>query len=184
MLEFAPEINKSIGKSIAPLLHLVHVNFRLTPDMLSYIGCFCSFIAAGLVLYGQIPTAMILLIISLFFDGLDGAVARYYHLETKFGKMLDLACDRIGETVLIFSLVLVKLVEPKIAILALFSIFLVTIIKDKSKFDPGFKRISILLGYVLSFNVAVTIMFFVNLIGFIIGLIIVDYRHQKHQDTL
>ena len=76
------------------------------------------------------------------------------------------------------------------AILAFVAILLVTIIEPMSHFDPGFKRFMIYFGYLVTllfhvrgFEIALNVVFFANLIGFVVGTVMVDYRLQKTIDT-
>lgn len=65
-----------------------------------------SFVVAG-ILYSNLRThdsllswiAFVLTIITMWFDGLDGFVARKFNLSSKFGSVLDIMGDRIVENV-------------------------------------------------------------------------------------
>jgi phosphatidylglycerophosphate synthase len=41
--------------------------------------------------------AILFLILNIFFDGLDGEIARHYKKTTVFGEVLDAFCDRISD---------------------------------------------------------------------------------------
>jgi len=49
-------------------------------------------------IWGRVPLspAQVLVIVAIFFDGLDGAAARALRVEGPFGEMLDSLCDVIG----------------------------------------------------------------------------------------
>ena len=61
-----------------------------------------AFIAICLLFY-QTPasyiTAFILTIIAIWFDGLDGFVARLFNETSKFGAVLDILGDRVVENI-------------------------------------------------------------------------------------
>ena len=72
----------------------VCVALRITPNLLTLLGLGTA-IAMGLSTYAAI--ALLLLVISLFFDGIDGSVAILRGSESKWGELLDSLADRISE---------------------------------------------------------------------------------------
>ena len=72
----------------------VCVALRITPNLLTFLGLGTA-IAMGLSEYAAI--ALLLLVISLFFDGIDGSVAILRGTESKWGELLDSLADRISE---------------------------------------------------------------------------------------
>ena len=67
---------------------------RITPNLLTFLGLGAA-IAMGLSTYASI--ALLLLAISLFFDGIDGSVAILRGSEGRWGELLDSIADRISE---------------------------------------------------------------------------------------
>lgn len=67
---------------------------RITPNLLTFMGL-ATAIAMGLSTYAAI--ALLLLVISLFFDGIDGSVAIVQERTSQFGALLDSIADRIAE---------------------------------------------------------------------------------------
>jgi archaetidylinositol phosphate synthase len=72
----------------------VCVALRISPNLLTLLGLGTA-IAMGLTEYAAI--ALLLLVISLFFDGIDGSVAILRGTESKWGELLDSLADRISE---------------------------------------------------------------------------------------
>jgi phosphatidylglycerophosphate synthase len=72
----------------------VCVALRITPNLLTLLGLGTA-IAMGLSEYAAI--ALLLLVISLFFDGIDGSVAILRGTESKWGELFDSLADRISE---------------------------------------------------------------------------------------
>jgi phosphatidylglycerophosphate synthase len=72
----------------------VCVALRINPNLLTFLGLGTA-IAMGLSEYAAI--ALLLLVISLFFDGIDGSVAILRGTESKWGELLDSLADRISE---------------------------------------------------------------------------------------
>lgn len=72
----------------------VCVALRISPNVLTFLGLGTA-VAMGLSTYAAI--ALLLLAISLFFDGIDGSVAILRGSESKWGSLLDSLADRISE---------------------------------------------------------------------------------------
>ena len=72
----------------------VCVALRISPNVLTLLGLGTA-IAMGLSTYAAI--ALLLLVISLFFDGIDGSVAILRGSESRWGELLDSLADRISE---------------------------------------------------------------------------------------
>jgi archaetidylinositol phosphate synthase len=72
----------------------VCVALRISPNALTFLGLGTA-VAMGLSTYAAI--ALLLLAISLFFDGIDGSVAILRGSDSKWGSLLDSLADRISE---------------------------------------------------------------------------------------
>jgi CDP-diacylglycerol--serine O-phosphatidyltransferase len=67
----------------------------LVPLALSLAGLACGVASILASNSGEFALAAILVVVAIFFDGLDGAAARALHVEGPFGEMLDSLCDVI-----------------------------------------------------------------------------------------
>lgn len=71
-------------------------------NLITVLRVIIAFIAVALLFF-QTPasyiTAFILTIIAIWFDGLDGFVARLFNESSKFGAVLDILGDRIVENI-------------------------------------------------------------------------------------
>jgi len=67
---------------------------RISPNFITFLGLGAA-IAMGLSMYAAI--SLLLLVISLFFDGIDGSVAIFRGSESNWGSVLDSVADRISE---------------------------------------------------------------------------------------
>jgi phosphatidylglycerophosphate synthase len=72
----------------------VCIALRISPNVLTLLGL-GSAIAMGLSTYAAV--SLLLLTISLFFDGIDGSVAILSGSESNWGSLLDSVADRISE---------------------------------------------------------------------------------------
>lgn len=177
-------INRRVERFISPMLELLHKKCGLTPNAVSIIGFGIGTISVGFVLFKKIELALLLLLLTIIFDGLDGTLARKLNLQTKLGEKLELFFDRINEIMWFLALVFIGLASFKIAILAIVAILLITSVREKSKFDPGFKRTILFIGYLIhNFEIALALIFIANLAGFVASLVVIDYKHQKVADN-
>ena len=94
-------IKKDARDSLRPLAKkIVGVN----PNTLTLLGLSISIIAAFFFAAREILIAGFLLLISGFFDALDGAVARENGRTTRFGAFLDSVCDRFADAAVLIGL--------------------------------------------------------------------------------
>lgn len=170
-------------------IRFVHEVLGLSPNQISVIGFAAGAAAAGLVVAGELEAGLAALAVSQIIDGLDGGVARRYKLQSKRGEMFETVFDRLSELAFFLALAYVGLASTRMAILAFTAILLITWIEPKSKFDPGFKRFMMYFGYaagllfeVRGFEIALHVVFFANLAGFVAGTVLVDYRLQQEID--
>ena len=170
-------------------IRFVHETLGLSPNQISVIGFVLGMLAAGLVVAGRLEAGLAALAASQIVDGLDGGVARAYALQSKRGEMFEVVFDRLNEFAFFLALAYVGLASVRMALLACTAILLITWIEPKSKFDPGFKRFMMYFGYaamvllqVRGFEIALNVVFFANLAGFVVGTVLVDYRFQQAID--
>ncbi len=78
----------------------VCVALRISPNVLTFLGV-GSAIAMGLSTYAAV--SLLLLTISLFFDGIDGSVAILSGSESRWGSLLDSVADRISEAFWLYT---------------------------------------------------------------------------------
>ena len=114
--------------SVAKAAHKI----GLTPNQLSAIGIIFAFLSAFAYwkwqLFNQLllVAAPIFLLISGFFDALDGVVARLYGQTTKFGGFLDSLLDRYADSAVIVGIILGILCIPEWGLAALIGSLLVS----------------------------------------------------------
>lgn len=77
----------------------------LTPNALTWLGFFLTLAVSPVLAAGPLPLAGGLLILTLGFDALDGALARLTGATTRFGAFLDSTLDRWAEVVLYGALI-------------------------------------------------------------------------------
>ncbi|VVB91922.1 Archaetidylinositol phosphate synthase [uncultured archaeon] len=73
------------------------------PNTLTVLGLLISFISAFFFARDEVVIAGIFLLLSGFFDALDGEVARENKQVTSFGGFLDSVCDRFADAAIIIG---------------------------------------------------------------------------------
>ena len=105
------QISYSVVRPLAKL--------RVTPNLLTLAGLM---FAIALWQFPNSWPAALFLVLSLFFDGIDGSLAIYSRVTSKFGAFTDSFVDRLSEV--FWALALYKLGAPAILIfLALLATF-------------------------------------------------------------
>jgi len=79
---------------------------RFNPNTITLVGLAFAVLAGLLFAYGIIFCAVTLVIISGFFDLLDGAVAKANGRETELGEVLDSVSDRYADAIIITGIML------------------------------------------------------------------------------
>ena len=76
----------------------------ITPSAITWFGFLLAVGAAALIFTGHLFAAGFLVLVSGFFDMLDGALARRTNRVTHFGAILDSTLDRLSEAVLLLGI--------------------------------------------------------------------------------
>jgi CDP-diacylglycerol---glycerol-3-phosphate 3-phosphatidyltransferase len=76
----------------------------ITPNMVTWFGFILILIAAALAGFGHPFAAGWVVLLSGFFDIIDGALARKTNQVTRFGGVLDSSLDRISEAAILIGI--------------------------------------------------------------------------------
>jgi len=174
-----PNVKTKYDQFMQPISHFFHIKLKMNPNHVSFLGFLLGLVSVGLVLLTQWQVGLILMGISLLFDGIDGNIARVYKLESETGEFLELIFDRSLEVLIFLALAFLFGIDYRLIFLVIYSIFLMTTLRDKAKFDPGVKRTALFFCVIMSFELIFTIIFFVHLGSFILQLCILDYKNQS-----
>lgn len=120
-----------VRNSIAPFLKRLGIllwRLNISPNMLTVSGLVMSLVAPVFAFFGITLAVLILMILSLTCDMLDGAVAKAAGLTTPKGALLDSLSDRIEELMFILSLGIMK-VEWVMLMLFLGTSFLISYLR-------------------------------------------------------
>ena len=115
----------NLRESLKPTLEKVGKTFAatgLSPNTFTVIGLVFAFISS--IVYGlgyeySLLIAGVVLLISGFFDIVDGQVARYANKMSKKGGFLDSIFDKIAEVAIFFGILVGNYTEPYLVFLAI-----------------------------------------------------------------
>ena len=128
----------NLRNSLKPYLQTIGKIFASTgisPNVWTAVGLVFAFISSlvyGISLEFSLILGGILLLISGFFDIVDGQVARYTNRISKSGGFLDSIFDKIAEVAIFFGILLGGYVEPYLVILAISLSLLVSYTRAKA----------------------------------------------------
>jgi CDP-diacylglycerol--glycerol-3-phosphate 3-phosphatidyltransferase len=88
------------------------VRLGLHPNTMTLFGLAGNIVGAIFLATGHMTVGGILILVSGWFDGLDGAMARQLNQPTKFGAFVDSATDRWSEMAIFLGLLLYYLRRP------------------------------------------------------------------------
>ena len=103
------------------LLRLVPFLFRkpINPNVLSVIGALVSLVAAAAFPFGWFVAGGLLIVAGGIFDLIDGVVARYHGISTRFGAFLDSTLDRVSDMALLLGIAMYYAIEGEPALVLL-----------------------------------------------------------------
>tara|TARA_Y100000590_G_scaffold122564_1_gene140323 strand:+ start:14202 stop:14768 length:567 start_codon:yes stop_codon:yes gene_type:complete len=128
----------NLRESLKPILQKIGKSFAstgLSPNVFTVIGLVFAFIAS--IIYGiGFEYALVLggvaLLVSGFFDIVDGQVARYTNKISKSGGFLDSVFDKIAEVAIFFGILIGNYTEPYLVFIAITLSLLVSFTRAKA----------------------------------------------------
>ena len=128
----------NLRNSLKPYLQTIGKIFASTgisPNVWTAVGLVFAFISSlvyGISLEFSLILGGILILISGFFDIVDGQVARYTNRISKSGGFLDSIFDKIAEVAIFFGILLGGYADPYLVILAISLSLLVSYTRAKA----------------------------------------------------
>lgn len=97
-----PTVGRALSESPARLMARLH----LSPDVLTLFGLVFNAVTAWVLAIGELFVGGFLVLVSSWFDMLDGALARLTGRQSRFGAFLDSSVDRLCEAALFLGLII------------------------------------------------------------------------------
>ena len=88
---------RTLGSYLTQPVVRILAKTRMTPNDLTWFGFGLTLGAVVLIIYGHLLAAGLVVLVSSFFDMLDGDLARGTNQVTRFGAILDSTLDRMSE---------------------------------------------------------------------------------------
>jgi len=89
---------------VNPVASLLERHTQITPVLITLLAVLMGVIASVLIVVGYSISACLFLLLSGYFDSLDGTLARVKNESTPKGAVLDIVADRVVEFVIILGL--------------------------------------------------------------------------------
>jgi len=107
MLEEKREKFKKIENKIGEIFS----KLNLSPNQLTFNSIVFAIFSFLFLISKNLPLALILFLLAVFLDFIDGAVARFLKMETKKGAYLDTISDRYVEGIILLGFLFLPLKE-------------------------------------------------------------------------
>ncbi|MGA2573959.1 MAG: archaetidylinositol phosphate synthase [Candidatus Methanomethylicaceae archaeon] len=107
----------------------------ISPNAITTAGFLVSILSAYFFYVSQPVYGGIILLLSGFFDILDGGVAKVSGKVTKFGGVLDSTLDRYSDLIIIGAIVIAGLCNPIWGIIAIIGSVMVSYIRAKGELE-------------------------------------------------
>jgi archaetidylinositol phosphate synthase len=132
-------------KNLQPILDKIGSIFAelgISPNSITVIGFVIAIISSiifglssiqNVIWFNTVLIGSILLLISGFFDIIDGSVARITRQTSKKGAFLDSTLDKISEIVIFLGIAIGNLANPILCIIALASSLLVSYTRSRAE---------------------------------------------------
>ncbi|NOZ58581.1 MAG: CDP-alcohol phosphatidyltransferase family protein [Euryarchaeota archaeon] len=105
----------------------------LSPNLLTLMGLLASVATAFALAAKRLELALLFLLLTGFFDAIDGAVARLTRRESKFGAFLDATLDRYADAAVIIGIALYLESHYLLAFMALLGCFMVSYTRARAE---------------------------------------------------
>lgn len=150
---------------------------NVNPSILTFLGLIPPLLFYYFMNRGEFVWALISML-GMFFDTLDGAVARLTNRVTKFGGLLDSVIDRIADAIFILGFYFLYSIPLELILLTILQSLLISYIRARAEVDLDGKKLNVGLIerperlLIIAASLLLEIIFPLNLIAFWIFIIL------------
>lgn len=167
-----------------PLAWFFHRGLGMSPNQVSVASFLVSVVAGVVIAAGHPLPGLGIMALGQVLDGIDGSIARRYHLASPNGERIDTLCDRASEAAVFLGFAASGLAPAGLVLLSLLAILLLTTLIERTGVDTRAKRVVLLFGIGVPYPLLFTVIFLVNLAGFVFSLLKADIQFQRRMDAL
>jgi len=109
------------------------IRLHISPNMLTFLGLLFALCSSIQIIFGNAIYGGILILISGFFDVMDGFVARMTGSSSSLGEFLDSVFDRFSDALIISSVILSGMCDLPLGLLVLVGGFMISYIRCKGE---------------------------------------------------
>ncbi|MBI5681185.1 MAG: CDP-alcohol phosphatidyltransferase family protein [Methanobacterium sp.] len=167
---------------IDPIANKISVH----PNILTIIGLIMGIFSAYLFATGNLLAGGIFILLSGFFDIIDGAVARNHKTQSPFGSILDSTTDRLTDAFILIGIAYGGFVNWVIGVLAIVASFSVSYVRARMeaegvKGDVGIaeraeRLVIIMIGAFLTYALGFNFLNYAVILIVILGFFTVSQR--------
>lgn len=128
------KLRSGVAKVMGPLASAV-ARSGISPNAITLIGFLVSLASAYLFYTGDQLLGGIVLLLSGFFDIVDGAVARASGKVSRWGGVLDSTLDRYSDLVVLGAILIAGLCDPLFGLAALIGSVMVSYVRAKGELE-------------------------------------------------
>jgi len=125
------KLRPRLQRFMEPLAKKVNIN----PNIITLIGLIISLLAAYAFAMNELLAGGCLILLSGFFDVVDGVVARNNNKKTRFGGFLDSTSDRFADAFIIIGITYGGYVSWILGVLALLASFSVSYVRARAEVE-------------------------------------------------
>jgi len=120
--------------------------FKINPNLVSTLALVCALIAGYLFWQSYFIFGAVFVFLNGFFDVLDGAIAKKFEMQSKFGDFIDHTFDRLADVAILLGLTLSPQIPDLLGFATLVAVLLVSYLGTQAQALTGKRLYSAFAG--------------------------------------
>lgn len=126
VINLKTQIVRDKNRNFFEILSKPFIYLKLSPNTISLLSFFAVIVFCYFLSNGSFILASLMILLSGFFDVVDGAVARATGKATAFGKFFDRFLDKVNDSIITASFIVLGLVDLRLGLYALITMMIST----------------------------------------------------------